>query len=226
MTSLINKKITDLIVKLANNTISKNQFFETLREEILNEMPNRNIRLVDTSDTRRTSQIVHIPILFVDLDKTNDKVGYVILINADQIASTGTLTPELFVATLSWQLTNIDTITRELLEHLGFEDYTDINPDLSTVLTHYLEAYLKLLVALREQHQKEFAFALVGGVVANPFEIEILIDKLRFNKYVDFDTEIYEVLGSKYHLPLEYMKYVHRVYNSYIEFIKNKQETI
>jgi len=91
-----------MVTELANKTISKQLFLSTVREEITNYFPNRIFKIVDTSDTRYTEQIPHLPILFVEVEPgiSSQSVEYNLLVNIDRIGTTDVLTPDLFIGAL------------------------------------------------------------------------------------------------------------------------------
>jgi 6-pyruvoyl-tetrahydropterin synthase len=206
-----------MITDLANKNISKQLFISTVREELIAYFPNRIFKIVDTSDTRYTEPVLHLPIVFVEINPKSDAiqtVEYTILVNIDRIGNTDVITPDLFIGALSWQLDNLDTITKSFMEKLD-GGVTNHVPDFQYVLKYYLENYLDLIKYLREQLPHDFAFGMVNGVTVSPAEIETLIDRIDFDYFLDIDEELVKVLGSKYRLPMNFLKLVNRVYDNH-----------
>lgn len=217
MMTRLYSRIRTMITDLANKSISKQLFLSTIREEVTSYFPNRIFKIVDTSDTRYSEPIVHLPILFVEVNSKEDmnqNVEYTLLINIDRIGSTDVLTPDLFIGALGWQLDNIDAITKSLMEKLD-RGVTNHVPDFQYVLKYYLENHLALIKYLREQLPHDFAFGMVNGVTVSPAEIEALISRIDFDYFLDIDEELVKVLGSKYRLPINFLKLVNRVYDGH-----------
>jgi hypothetical protein len=205
-----------MITDLANKNITKQFFFSTVREELSSYFPNRVFKVVDTSDTRYSQPILHLPIVFVEIRPESDvqSVEYTILINVDRIGNTDVMTPDLFIGAIGWQIDNLDAITTTFMEKLD-RGSTNHVPDFQYVLKYYLENYLDMIKYLREQLPHDFAFGMVNGVVVSPAEIETLIDRIDFDYFLDIDEELVKVLGSKYRLPVNFLKLVNRVYDNH-----------
>jgi len=205
-----------MIVELANKEISKQLFLSTIREELSTYFPNRIFKIVDTSDTRYSGSNPHLPIVFVEIDPSGEgqSVEYVILVNVDKIGRTDVITPDLFIGALSWQLDNLNSITKEFMEKLDRGE-SNHAPDFQYVLKYYLENHLAMLKYLREQYTNDFAFGLLNGVNTAPAELETLIDRIDFDYFLDIDEELVKVLDSKYHLPINFLKLVRRVYDNH-----------
>lgn len=210
-------RIRSLVGDLANKNISKQLFLTTVREEIMSYFPNRIFKMVDTSNTRLTEIIVHLPILFVEVDPKDDaiqNIQYTILVNVDRIGNTDVLSTDLFIGALAWQLDHLDSITKTFISELDRGDTSHI-PDFQYVLKYYLENHLRMITYLREQYAQDFSFAILNGIVSSPAEIDALIDRIDYDYFLDIDEELVKVLGSKYHLPMEFLKLVKRVYDNH-----------
>ena len=210
-------RVRSMITELANKQISKQLFLSTIREDILSFFPNRIFKIVDTSDTRYSGSNPHLPIVFVEIDpKSEDRksIEYTILVNVDKIGSTDIITPDLFIGALGYQLDNLDTITKKMMERLDGWDSTH-SPDFQYVLKYYLENHLELLTYLREQYPQDFTFGLLNGVNTSTAEIDTLIYRIDFDYFLDIDEELIKVLDSKYHLPINFLKLVTRVYDNH-----------
>lgn len=220
ITKLYNR-IKTMIGEYTNKNISKNLFLSNVRTEIKEFFPSRIIKVIDTSDTRMTSNVAHIPFMFVNLEPENkeQKVSYTFLMNVDKIGKTDVLSVNLFLGAIAWQLENIEGITKTIMDELDLGTYEEVNPDYETVLNAYLKIYFDLLTHLREQYQKDFAFGIMNGTVTSPADIELLIDDINFNSLVNMDT-VLKNIESKYHLPMEFIKLVKRVYDNYKRLIK------
>jgi hypothetical protein len=108
-----------MISELTNKEISKQLFLSTMREEILSYFPNRVFKVVDTSDTRYSGSNPHLPIMFVEVNpkgENSHNIQYTFLVNIDRMGTNDMITPNIFVGALSWQLDNLDTITKNLVE--------------------------------------------------------------------------------------------------------------
>ena len=216
MMTRLYSRIRSMITDLANKNISKQLFISTVREELTSYFPNRIFKIVDTSDTRYTEPVLHLPIVFVGVSPEEDTVQsieYTILINVDRIGNTDVITPDLFIGALAWQLDNLDSITKSFMAKLDGGETNHV-PDFQYVLKYYLENYLDLIKYLREQLPHDFAFGMVNGVTVSPAEIEALIDRIDFDYFLDIDEELVKVLGSKYRLPMSLLKLVNRVYDN------------
>jgi len=210
-------RIRSMIDELANKEISKQLFLSTIREEVLSYFPNRVFKIVDTSDTRYSGSNPHLPMVFVEINPKGDggqNIEYTILANVDKIGNTDVITPDIFIGALSYQLDHLDTITKNFMEKLDRGDSMHV-PDFQYVLKYYLENHLELLKYLREQYPQDFAFGLLNGVNTSTAEIETLIDRIDFDYFLDIDEELIKVLDSKYHLPINFLKLVNRVYDNH-----------
>ncbi len=215
MMTRLYKRIRDMIQELSNKEISKQLFLSNIREEVTSFFPSRIFKIVDTSDTRYSGSNPHLPILFVEVNPktvSGHSVEYAMLINVDKIGSRDVITPDLFIGALSWQLDNLDRITKSFIEKFSGWDSTHC-PDFQYVLKYYLENHLDLLKYLREQYPQDFSFGLLNGVNTSTAEIETLIDRIDFDYFLDIDEELIKVLDSKYHLPTNFLKLVTRVYD-------------
>jgi hypothetical protein len=115
-------RVRNMITELANKEISKQLFLSTLREEIISFFPSRIFKVVDTSDTRYSGSNPHLPIVFIELDPKSGNahtVEYTILLNIDRIGRNDVITPDLFIGALSYQLDNLDKITKNLIERFS-----------------------------------------------------------------------------------------------------------
>ena len=104
MMTRLYSRIRSMITDLANKNISKQLFISTVREELTSYFPNRIFKIVDTSDTRYTEPVLHLPIVFVGVSPEEDTVQsieYTILINVDRIGNTDVITPDLFIGALA-----------------------------------------------------------------------------------------------------------------------------
>ena len=210
-------RIRSMIIELANKEISKQLFLSNIRAEILSYFPNRVFKIVDTSDTRYSGSNPHLPIMFVEVNPrsdSNQNIQYTFLVNVDKIGTNDIITPNIFIGALSWQLDNLDTITKNFMEK--FSSWVGgVVPDFQYVLKYYLENYLDMLKYLREQYPYDFAFGLLNGVHTSTAEIETLIERIDFDYFLDIDEELIKVLDSKYHLPVGFLRLANRVYDSY-----------
>lgn len=222
MKARLYKRLRDTITEYVNTNISKSDFLNIVRSDLMEYYPNRVIKMVDTSTARRTSVNPHVPILFIELDPTNDgsKVSYTFLLNIDRMGSTDVLTPDLFIASLIFQIENIDTHTKDLLTVLDAKDYGTVNPDIETIWVQYLKIYSCMLKHLREQNAEPYSFALLNGVITTDADIDALINRIHFDQLLDFETEFTDVMEAKYHLPADLKTLVDRVYNNYKRLIK------
>lgn len=210
-------RLRSMIAELANKEISKQLFLSTLREEVTTFFPNRIFKIVDTSDTRYSGSNPHLPIVFVEVDPRggdNQNIEYTMLLNVDKIGSTDVITPDLFIGALSFQLDNLDAITKGFMGKLDQGDSMH-TPDFQYVLKYYLENHLELLKYLREQYPHDFTFGLLNGVNTSTEEIDTLIHRIDFDYFLDIDEELIKVLDSKYHLPINFLKLVNRVYDNH-----------
>ena len=222
MNTRLYKRLRDNIFEFANGNMSKNDFLNSLRTNIIENYPNRVIKWVDSSDTRMANINPHLPIMFVELDPQNDenKISYTFLVNVDKMGTKEALTPDLFIAALSYQLNNIDEITKCFLDELNITDFKEVNPDLESVWVVYLKKYAEMLKHLREQNQQDYAFGLLNGVVTTDLDLEMLIQRLHFDPAFDLNTDLIDVMASKYHLPTTLKPLIERVYKNYRRLIK------
>lgn len=212
-------RIRSNIKDFTNKEMSKADFLQSLRSDIMEFYPKRVFKVVDTSDTRETSIEQHLPIMFVSLEPNTKEgltsVEYTLLMNVDKLADTMEISPDILVASISYQLDNIGEITKHFTEELSYKHFTDINPDLQTVAIPYLEQYLKLLIHLREQRPDDYGMAMMNGVVPADMEIKTLIDRINFDNLFNMRTDLVEIGGAKYHLPKMFFKLLDRVYDNY-----------
>ena len=87
MNTRLYKRVRDNIFEFANWNMSKNDFLNSVRTNIIENYPNRVIKWVDSSDTRMANVNPHLPIMFVELDPQNDenKISYTFLVNVDKM---------------------------------------------------------------------------------------------------------------------------------------------
>lgn len=77
-----------------------------------------------------------------------------------------------------------------------------------------------MLKHLREQNQQDYAFGLLNGVVTTDLDFEMLIQRLYFDPAFDLNTDLIDVMASKYHLPTTLKPLIERVYKNYRRLIK------
>lgn len=215
-----------MVKELGEQKISKNLFMTNFKEEMKTFFPNRVIKVIDSSDTRYSNDNPHLPFLFIEMNKENIKgstweeraISYTFLLHIDDLGITNNISPDMFVGAVAWQLNNIDEMTKKVLDEFDLDTIKNINPDFQSVLKVYLKMYLDLLLYLKEQHSKDYGKGLINGLVVTPVEIQTLLDRIDFDPNMDVQTEIVQVINSKYRIPINFIKLVDRTYEEIKQF--------